>query len=339
MRPHLLLTSPVGRVLRWALSLAVLGWLATQVQWAGFRGLREVDWWRATPALLLAALAYPLQAWRWQLLLRAQGLIPSTRWVHGIFWIGQFYNSFLPGGVAGDAVRLAAVWRFAPDRKAAGAASLIADRLLGLGTLCALAAWALGLQLTLAEGTGELRTLLAASVTAAGVLFAGGWAITQTRRWKPLSARLLGTERASALHDAAHALGRQPGLLAGATLLSVAVWLADFASLWLLARALGLDAGPLAMAVAAAAAYLAAALPISIGGHGVREGALLAALALLGVGTAQPATTALLALLVWAVAISASLVGGAVQVVTLVTGRALAPPPADFGRAPDNAPH
>jgi len=319
VRPTSFLQSPAGTVLRYALSLVVLSWLVWRVDWVRFGGLRGLDWSLALPAALLAGLAYPLQAWRWQLLLRAQGLALPVRWVQAVCWIGQFYNSFLPGGVAGDAVRFGYLWREHPDRKAAAAASLLADRLLGLGALLALAALALGMHLARAGGGAELRALLAASAITFGLLLAAGWSATRTRWGEPLSARLLGAERATALHDAAVAYGSRHTTLALATLLSVAVWLVDFISLWLLARSVGLDAGLLGMTVAAAAAYVAASLPISIGGHGVREGALVAVLTLLGLGAGQSEHVALLAVAFWAVSVSWSLFGGAVWLLTLLT--------------------
>lgn len=328
VRPASFLQSPAGTALRYALSLAVLAWLAWRVDWVRFGGLRGLDWTLALPAALLAGLAYPLQAWRWHLLLRAQGLTLSARWVQGVCWIGQFYNSFLPGGVAGDAVRFGYLWREHPDRKAAAAASLLADRLLGLGALLALAALALGMHLARAGGGAELRALLTASTLAFGLLLAAGWSATRTRWWEPLSARLLGAERATALHDAAVALGDRHATLAVAALLSVAVWLVDFISLWLLARSVGLDAGLLGMTVAAAAAYVAASLPISIGGHGVREGTLVAVITLLGLGAGQSEHVALLAVAFWAVSVGWSLFGGAVWLLTLLARW----PVADSGR-------
>lgn len=323
MRLLAFLQTPVGTVLRYALSLALLGWLATRIEWARIGGLRGLDWPLALAALLLAGVAYPLQAWRWQILLRAQGLVLSGGWVHRVFWIGQFFNSFLPGGVAGDAVRFGHLWRIHPERKAAAAASLLADRLLGLGALLALAAMALGLHLAIAPGGAELQALLAASLAAIALLLLVGWSTTRTRWWEPLSARLLGAPRAASLHEAAAALGARHTALAAATGLSVGVWLVDFISLWLLARSVGLEAGLLGMTVAAAAAYVAAALPISIGGHGVREGALVAMLAALGIATATDGRVASLALAFWAVSVGWSLVGG---IVWLFSGKSGTPP-------------
>jgi hypothetical protein len=80
-----------------------------------------------------------------------------------------------------------------------------------------------------------------------------------------------------------------------------------------LAASVGLELPFLECSVAAAAAYVATVLPISIGGHGVREGALLATLAALDLVAASGPTrdpALLLATSVWAVTIACSLIGG-----------------------------
>ncbi|WP_438479534.1 lysylphosphatidylglycerol synthase transmembrane domain-containing protein [Oleiharenicola lentus] len=322
MRLTAFLSSPVGTVLRYACSLAVLGWLALKVDWRNFQQLGGLDWTLAGPAALLAGIAYPLQAWRWQLLLRAQELTPSTRWTHGIFWIGQFYNSFLPGGVAGDAVRVYYLWRWQPTAKIPGAASVMADRVLGFAALLLLAVLALGFYLSgvSSQSAAGLQALFLASAGSLVVLVAGVWLIIRGRWWERWLARWLSVEKIIATRTAILGFGRHPAIMTGAVALSIAVWLVDFISVWLLARSVGLDAGWLSVTVAAAAAYVAAALPISIGGHGVREGALLGTFALLGVGAAQPETLAPLALSFWAVSVLWSLVGGAVYFAALVAG-------------------
>lgn len=328
MRFSALLRGPLGTFLRYACSLGLLGWLAARVDWSRLGELRALEWAWAVPAIFLAGLAYPLQAWRWRVLLRTQGISPPARWVHGVFWIGQFYNSFLPGGVAGDAVRLAHAWRLAPERRVGAAASLAADRVLGLGSLLTLATCALGAQVGFAGGTGRLHSLLWSSLVAWALLTALGWSLVRTRWWEPVSARLLGPDRAAVLHDAAVTVGTKRAALAGAAALSVAVWIADFLSLWLLARSVGLGVGLLEVTVAAAAAYVAAALPISIGGHGVREVSLVSVLGLLGYGGTGDGAMALLVAAFWALSVAWSLVGGAVQLSSLWCGWPVARPAA-----------
>jgi uncharacterized membrane protein YbhN (UPF0104 family) len=309
------LQSPVGIVLRYALTLGLLGWLATRVDWTALTGLRALDWRLAAPAVLLAGLAYPLQIGRWQVLLRAQGFaVPAGR-AHAASWAGFFYNSFLPGGIAGDAVRFNLLWQQAPGRKTAAATGLLADRLVGLAALFALASLALGLHLAQHEANREERLLLLVSAGGLALLLLGAGLLPLTKVWEPLAVRLLGAARTKSLLEAVQPLtdARVAGLC---LLLSFAVWLADFAALWLLARSLGLEPGFWGLSAASAGAYVVASLPVSIGGHGLREGTLVALLHVLGLGSGQEALVALLAMAFFALSVGWSLIGGVVVLFT-----------------------
>ncbi len=304
-----------GTVLRYALSITALVWLAAHVPWSQLSDLSQVNMVPGVAALLLAGIAYPLQALRWQRLLAAQAIHPPAAWVHAAFWMGNFYNSFLPGGIAGDGMRLVHAWHLVPDRKAGAATSIIEDRLIGMAALLLLTVLAIGVQLVRKGENFHLQSLFAASFAALGLLVAVSWLASRPGLWHAAAARWFGAERATQLSGAVSALGKNRSVLITALGLSLAVWIVDFAALWLLARSVGLSISPLETAVAASAAYVAASLPISIGGHGVREATLVALLGWLGVGSGQPETVLLLALAFWTVSTSWSLVGGVVYLV------------------------
>ncbi|HRE82486.1 MAG TPA: lysylphosphatidylglycerol synthase domain-containing protein, partial [Opitutaceae bacterium] len=110
-----------------------------------------------------------------------------------------------------------------------------------------------------------------------------------------------------------------PGVHLIAFGISVVVWLLDFISVWLLALGVGLPLPFFETCIAVSVAYASTALPISIGGHGVREGALLFVLGLFGlIGATGPdhERALILAVLVWAVTMIWSLFGGLVLVLT-----------------------
>ncbi len=314
---------------RYGVSLALLGWVATQVPWSDLRGLGALDLRLAAAAMLTAGLAYPLQAWRWQRLLIAQGVPAHPARVHALFWIGSFYNSFLPGGVAGDGIRFAALWRDHPEHAAGAGTSVAADRLIGFAALLALAVLALGAQLATGGGPGELEVLLYASVAALVIVAGIALAAAQGTGWDRPLGRWLGPERTASLRQAVRTLATDHGTLLATAGLSVAVWVLDFAALWLLARAVGLEAGALPLVVAAAAAYVAASLPVSIGGHGVREGTLVVVLGWLGVGTGPPGGVLLLALAFWCLNAG----WGAAGALALLIRPPPAPPSPDRGSA------
>ena len=121
-----LLDTPAGRAARYACSALLVAVLVWSIDWREFAGLRGK--FAAGPvalATLVAGVALPLHAWRWWLLLRAQGLTLTFGWAHRVTWIGNFYNAFLLGGLGGDAARAVYVCRDEPARQAAGLAATV----------------------------------------------------------------------------------------------------------------------------------------------------------------------------------------------------------------------
>src|SRR5262245_39554290 len=78
-----------------------------------------------------------LYAWRWRLLLVANGVNVRIGTVLRQYFIGTFLNNFLPTTVGGDVAKVYYVGREHGYRPVA--ASVILDRLLGLGLLALLA--------------------------------------------------------------------------------------------------------------------------------------------------------------------------------------------------------
>ena len=265
-------------------------------------------------AVLIAGITYPLHAWRWQQLLRAQGVPLSLHWAHVVTWIGQFYNAFLLGGIGGDAARVFYIVRDASAQRAAGFTTLIIDRAMGLVVLMALAAAALAARSLSFAVEPRLGWLFFAAIA---ICISGGLtAVVLLRvnptRWPQALRRLLGPARLATACQLLDSIRATPLVHLTALGLGGVIWILDFISAWLLALAIGLDLPFLETCVAMSVAYAATALPISVGGHGVREGALLTTLAAFGL-LATPELhdrAVLLALLVWATTIFWSLFGG-----------------------------
>ncbi|HEX2851847.1 MAG TPA: lysylphosphatidylglycerol synthase transmembrane domain-containing protein [Opitutaceae bacterium] len=312
------LDSPVGRFLRYALSVALVAGFIWGVDWsrlAGAQGRFAIR--PALIALLLAGLTYPLHGWRWWLLLRSQGLGLNLHWAHWVTWISQFYNAFLLGGLGGDVARVFYICRDEPGRKAAGLATIVLDRVMGLVVLMSLAAVALVTKTGVLAREPGLRWvfIISFAVTVGGALAAVLLLRLDPRRWPAWLRGKLGEPRLATIADliARVRAGKRDHALA--LFSSYAIWLLDIAAVWLLAGAVGLSLPLLETCIAVAVAYAVTALPISVGGHGVRESALLG---VLGLFALLPATeegrnaALLLAVLVWAVTIVWSLAGGIV---------------------------
>lgn len=312
------LDSPTGRFFRYALSLAIVAAFVWGIDWQRLYSVRgRFAFGPAFAALLLAGATYPLHAWRWWLLLRAQRLDLSLNWAHWVTWISQFYNSFLLGGLGGDVARVFYVCRDEPTKKAAGLATIALDRVMGLVVLMSLAVIALVTKAGALAREPGLRWvfIIALAFSLGGAIGAAFLFKTNPARWPAWLRNWIGEQRLAGVADLLsrmRAAGRENTL---ALVSSYAIWLLDIAAVWLLARAVGLPLPMLETCIAVAVAYAATALPISVGGHGIREGALLGVLGLFALlpGTAEGRDAALLlALLVWVVTVIWSLVGGGV---------------------------
>jgi len=87
------------------------------------------------PAFLCFGLVLVCAAFRWQLLMKVQGISLSWFRVWQLVMIGMFYNLFLPGGTGGDLVKIFYAVREAPRSKSAVFLSVVVDRLTGMFAL------------------------------------------------------------------------------------------------------------------------------------------------------------------------------------------------------------
>src|SRR5256885_7152376 len=55
----------------------------------------------------------------------------------GLFFIGMFYNQFLPGGTGGDIMKSYYLLKETPDKKAGALLAVVFDRFIGLVALVA----------------------------------------------------------------------------------------------------------------------------------------------------------------------------------------------------------
>ncbi len=98
--------------------------------------LTSLHWGWALLAVALMTMSLVVRAYRWQLLLNGIGVtVPFPRLV-SIYFIGNFFNAFLPSGFGGDVMRVVEVARDVPTDIAAG--TVLVDRLTGLLTLFAM---------------------------------------------------------------------------------------------------------------------------------------------------------------------------------------------------------
>ncbi|HZP44295.1 MAG TPA: lysylphosphatidylglycerol synthase transmembrane domain-containing protein [Candidatus Binataceae bacterium] len=233
---------------------------------------------REQPRYFLLALAIyvggqVMSAYRWMLLARILAL--RARWRDHLRWyfIGMFTNLFVPGLVGGDAAR-AVYLGFHEERFADAVASVAADRGIGLIALIWFAAAAGALITTAALPTIAVHTCALIAIAS----FAGYVAAPLCGR---LAARLpgkLGKLFAPVIRYLLRPLALVPAL-ALSVLLQVSLAYAQY----LIALGIGLNAPLSAFMVIVPMANVVAALPLTLNGLGLREGAYLVLLAAAGV--------------------------------------------------------
>lgn len=257
-------------LLRLALGLSVLGFLVWKTEWAPllalFRGMEPGGWCLAL--LLYAGVQMGLSSSRWRLLAEPLGFRAPWRHYFTLYYIGLFFNLFLPTSMGGDVVR---AWTLAEtkDRRVKAFLSVVSDRLSGLLALVLLAC----LATLLFDQPLPAWIRLTVWGLAAGMIL--GYALL------PVLAK-----RSPKLLSVAHALSVSRGhrwRWAVALGLSLLVQSASVAQIALMGEALGLRVPLLGYAVVVPLVSLLTMLPISVGGMGVREGSLLLLLAPFGV--------------------------------------------------------
>lgn len=90
-------------------------------------------------ALFALMLSHFLGAAQWRMLLVTQGVKMSYKEVARVYWVGLFFNNFMPGNIGGDLKRIYDIKAESGEKLGAGVSATVFDRLFGLFFLNALA--------------------------------------------------------------------------------------------------------------------------------------------------------------------------------------------------------
>ena len=274
-------------LLRLSVSAAILTGLVAWLPWTELTGAIR----RVSPALwgltVLAFLAgHALSALKWSWLLAACGAHARLKGVLRAHGAGLAGNLFLPSLVGGDVIRAGLAARGGEvERVAVGT---VADRALDTAALFVLIAFgALFLPTVPGAAVGRLLPGLLI-VLGLGAFFAMiAWLWVRGRLPRRLQ------QPAARVRQASFALLRHPGRTLAAGLGAVAVQAAFVLLAVLLGRAMGLTLPLAAWFVLWPLAKLAALVPVSLGGIGVREVAWSALAAPFGVAPSLAVAVAL----------------------------------------------
>lgn len=251
--------------------------------------LAVLSWPPLIAALGLLILQTVAVALRWRRIAGSCQVALTARRATAFTFIGALFNQTLPSTIGGDAAR---IWLSARSarRWSDAVASVIADRIAGLMWLSVIVLAALPWSLPL---IGDPIARIALALIGAGGAFGpaclyvalrfGGHIVDGTRWQRPVAVMIMGLR--------AIVGGRTAFPVGG---LSLFVHATTITAVWLIAQAIG---SPLALSQAfllVPPVVLIAAIPLSVAGWGIREGAMLAAFGYAGLPAADGLAVSLL---------------------------------------------
>jgi len=253
---------------------------------------------------VLNLVAIGLSTVRWQQMLHALDLPTPLPSLVSHTFAGLFVTNFLPTSVGGDVLRAARLAAANGHRKIS-AASVVLERLTGFVGLPLITLVALVINPALLRLGTASRLALALSL---GPL--AGLALFLTVAVNPRLGARLGARRwlglAVTVHLGLVRLRRHPALAAAIMAAALAYQLTVCLAAWMAAHALGISVGWTVMMAFVPVVAIAQALPLSIGGLGLREGSLILLLGPLGVADSQAVA---LGLLLYGISLAISLLG------------------------------
>ena len=244
-----------------------------------------------------------LMAYRWRAILAVRHIHFKTRRLFVYYLIGIFFTSFVPGGgISGDVARLIYVDREVRD-KALVLSTLVYERLIGVFTLLLL-----GLAATLmtraSRQTDSMiytsEAILAVAFIAIATLMTEYVSSRLARLIRKIGGRLGAVrlaEAAARTLESISELRRDPILLLRTSLISVVIRIVWSMGCYVVAWAMGLNIELLTLFAFISLVDLVRLMPISVGGLGVREWAIIVLFATLGITREQALTFSILAFL------------------------------------------
>lgn len=231
-------------------------------------------------AILIYFLVQGLSAWRWYMLLKPQGIeVPFSR-ILGYYFLGMYFNFFLPSAIGGDVVK---IYYLNKETKqlSASTTSVFIDRDIGMGGLVLIA-----LLTALLAPPAHMQINGVPLVPVFALIMVGFLVANLAIFYRPtynLLHRLLSLfkmkkvdERIEHLFDSVNVYRNRWGLIFVTMVMSLGVQIGCALVNLLAAKAIGLDRARLAdFLVFIPAIGLISMIPISVGGTGLREGAYI----------------------------------------------------------------
>jgi len=229
--------------------------------------------------VVLAHFQFVLASIIWRRFLNKGGIFVSLRKLSLIYLVGNFFSTLLPSKYSGDLYRAYAVGRYS-GKFYATAATVLLERLSGMFVLLLM-----GLVASLFAGKLLSNAALIYPIVATFVVFFAGACVLLTGQLfnvvdrflralgiKFLVSLLRPLER---FHDAVMKYRDQPGFLISTNIIAFVFKIFAFVCIYIGALSLNLHVSFLALILVMPLIYVLEAVPVSIYGIGIREGAFI----------------------------------------------------------------
>ena len=259
-------------------------WLFSNIELQTLQqSLVRIGAFRIVAGVLLHAIVYILGAFRWwQLLTHTHTTTPFLK-AFPSYYLGVFFNNFLPTGVGGDTVRILHLRVRGVSTKSL-VSSAVVDRVIGISTVMVMGLCGVLISENLGIPSHTKSVLVALFV--AGLLIAGMLLSDRSVRFiETLAHKYRHTRIRVWLLNivlTCYSYRTTKPRIAIAYALSVIGQSLIILTYYILGCGLGLDLPLATYFVAVPAVFLAASLPVSIGGLGIREGTLVGMLVTAG---------------------------------------------------------
>jgi uncharacterized protein (TIRG00374 family) len=316
--PKLISRKNLFGALRVLISAALMGYLLATTNLGDL--LAMIRSWNAiyfVIALLLAILRNVIFAYRWKITLAVSGIEVSFPTLVKFYFVGTFFNLFLPTALGGDVVRGYDLATHSGKRIAA-VTSVLVERIVGFFALAFVALVAL----LLGSGTIKDTAVITVILIACFGYFALTIIVFNAKVMKRLIAMLkfvtlwdLG-ERLDRMYDSLHAFTAHKAILWQCFALSSICQTLAILGAYLLALAIGLKLALVYFFMILPMIWIITMIPLSINGLGLREGAFVFFFTKVGV---SDSTALLLSFLNFSQMIVLGLIGGIIYLLGQVS--------------------
>jgi glycosyltransferase 2 family protein len=327
----------LGMFLRLLVAAAILAYVFSKIRsGGGMQSLGESvriagrHWPWLLAGQLVMFIPMVLCARRWKMILDSQDMGLPGRRVFSIYFIGEFFNTFMMGATGGDLIKAYYTARETHHQKTEAVTSVFIDRAVGMVALCTVVSilvlsrldFFLGRRDTAALGVTAVVLSVAALIAFVALFWRNlfeRWSWLQPNPRYPRIGRILSI--LARAYNSFYLCRQRPLLLLQLVGLSVLLQLIAIVPAGLVGHALELKLTPLDYLTLAPLVGLVGAIPITPGGVGLREGASVQLFAALGVAADRATLIAFIPyvmLLIW------RLLGGAIFLFyTSGTGRSM----------------